>query len=477
MAGADHQAALGEEQRRAERDLVRAEQGGDDDVAPGLEAAVDAHAHAAAQAVATSACCVSASPSSHGSPAFLIDESGLAPVPPSQPATWTTSASAFATPTATTPTPASATSFTDTAAAGCACSEVEDELREVLDRVDVVVRRRRDQRDAGLGVPEPRDLLAHLRGRELTALAGLRALRDLDLELVREGEVLGRDAEAAGGDLLDARVSLVAEARGILAALAGVRAGAEPVERDRDRLVRLGRERAVRHRAAREAADDRLDRLDLVERHGLHGGHELEQVAQLHRLAAVHELGEACVVARAAVRAACERRDDVRVRRVRLAALAELDVAGVLELRLVAPARSAHASRSSSAKPTPPTPTASGEAGRPRRGRARASKSCAPRYEATSEIPIFDMIFSTPSSSAARNRRCASAGDGMVAAELVRGRELRDRLEREPRADRVGAVAEQAGAAHARLATSSATTTSEHAFAGPRATSRRWTAP
>ena len=35
----------------------------------------------------TSVRCVSARPSSHGAPAFLIEESGLAPVPPSQPAT------------------------------------------------------------------------------------------------------------------------------------------------------------------------------------------------------------------------------------------------------------------------------------------------------------------------------------------------------------------------------------------------------
>ena len=74
VARAHHQAALGEQQRRAERELVGAEQRRDDDVAAGLEAAVDAHAHAAAQVVRTSACCVSASPSSHGAPACLIDE-------------------------------------------------------------------------------------------------------------------------------------------------------------------------------------------------------------------------------------------------------------------------------------------------------------------------------------------------------------------------------------------------------------------
>ena len=68
----------------------------------------------------TSACCVSARPISHGAPAFLIDESGEAPVPPSQPAMWTTSASALMTPAAMIPTPEPATSFTETSARGFA---------------------------------------------------------------------------------------------------------------------------------------------------------------------------------------------------------------------------------------------------------------------------------------------------------------------------------------------------------------------
>ena len=79
-------------------------------------------------------------------------------------------------------------------------------------------------------------------------------------------QVLGRDAEAAGRDLLDLRVLLGAVARRILAALAGVGAGAEAVHRDRERLVRLRRQRAERHAGAVEAREDRLDRLDLVER-------------------------------------------------------------------------------------------------------------------------------------------------------------------------------------------------------------------
>ena len=64
---------------------------------------------------------VSASPSSHGSPAFLIDDSGDTPVPPLHPEMWTTSARAFTTPAAIVPTLSSATSFTETSAFGLTC--------------------------------------------------------------------------------------------------------------------------------------------------------------------------------------------------------------------------------------------------------------------------------------------------------------------------------------------------------------------
>ncbi len=60
----------------------------------------------------TSVCCVSARPSSHGVPACLIDDHGLAPVPPSWPAMVTWSDFALATPAAIVPTPISETSFT-----------------------------------------------------------------------------------------------------------------------------------------------------------------------------------------------------------------------------------------------------------------------------------------------------------------------------------------------------------------------------
>ena len=55
------------------------------------------------------------------------------------------------------------------------------------------------------------------------------------------------------------------EALRVLAALAGVGPAAEAVHRDRQGLVRLGRDRAVGHRPGGEAPHDRGDRLHLVE--------------------------------------------------------------------------------------------------------------------------------------------------------------------------------------------------------------------
>ena len=179
-----------------------------------------------------------------------------------------TSASAFAVPAATAPMPDWLTSFACTRALRVRALEVEDELLEVFDRVDVVVRRRRDEPDAGGRVPRARDPRVDLRRRQLTALAGLRALRELDLDVVGLREVQARHAEASGGDLLDRAAALgVEQPVDVLAALAGVRLAADAVHRDRERLVRLLRDRAVAHRAGREALHDRRDRLDLVDRH------------------------------------------------------------------------------------------------------------------------------------------------------------------------------------------------------------------
>ena len=115
------------------------------------------------------------------------------------------------------------------------------------------------------------DVLVDLVAGQLAALAGLGALRHLDLEVVGIDQVFGGDAEAAGRDLLDRRAHRIAvgqrlEAVGFLAALAGVRLAADAVHGDGERGVRLAADRAEAHRAGGEALDDLRRRLDLVER-------------------------------------------------------------------------------------------------------------------------------------------------------------------------------------------------------------------
>ncbi|GBD45728.1 hypothetical protein HRbin41_00543 [bacterium HR41] len=159
-------------------------------------------------------------------------------------------------------------------------AQVVDQLLEVFDRVDVVVRRRRDQTDAGRRVAELGDVVVDLVARQLATLAGLGALGDLDLDLVGVDEVVDGHAEAAGRHLLDRRAALVAPARRVLAALTCVGLAAEAVHRHRQRLVRLGRERTEAHAAGLEALEDLLCRLYFFERHRVAVAAEPEQPAQ-----------------------------------------------------------------------------------------------------------------------------------------------------------------------------------------------------
>ena len=153
--------------------------------------------------LASSVCWVSARPELPGAPACLSEVSGAAPVPPSWPEISTTSACALATPAATVPTPTSATSFDVDPGPRVGVLEVVDQLGEVLDGVDVVVRRRRDEADARRRVPGRGDPRVDLVAGQLAALAGLGPLGHLDLDVVGVDQVLARHAEAARGDLLD----------------------------------------------------------------------------------------------------------------------------------------------------------------------------------------------------------------------------------------------------------------------------------
>ena len=161
MALPHHDAAHGDQRGRADAVLLGAQHGGDHHVAAGLDAAVGAQQHLVAQPVERQHL-VGLGQAHLPGHAGILDRwsAGEAPVPPTWPETRITSALALATPAAMVPMPERATSFTRDPRLGVDLLQVVDELRQILDRVDVVVRRRADQRHAGRRVAQPGDHLA-----------------------------------------------------------------------------------------------------------------------------------------------------------------------------------------------------------------------------------------------------------------------------------------------------------------------------
>ena len=315
VALAHHDAALDDERRGREAELVGAEQGADDDVAPGLHLAVGLHADAPAQAVQHQgllrlgeaqfprrAGMLDRAPWRRASAAVVAGDDDMIGLGFGDAGSDRADAD-----------------FADQLHADArpivGVLQVVDQLREVFDRIDVVVRRRRDQTDPRHRVTQEADVVADLAARQLAALAGLRALRHLDLQLVGRDEVLRRDAEAARRDLLDLRaqrvavlqfvvgnddfvaddfadlgavldrdaLQLIAIARRVFAAFAGIALTADAVHRHRERAVRFGADRAERHCTSREALDDLARRLDLVDGNRLARIElEFEQPAQRH---------------------------------------------------------------------------------------------------------------------------------------------------------------------------------------------------
>ncbi len=136
--------------------------------------------------------------------------------------------------------------------------------------------------------------------------------------------------------------------------------------------------------------------------------------------------------------------DDVRIGLVRLAALAELDVAGVLQARRPRPVeRLALELGEADAADRRVRP---GEAELDHLGREPddvEDLGAAVRRDVGDAHLGHDL--EDASSTAARKRRCASSGEGRSPPTLSACGERGHRLEREPRADRLRAVAEQAG--------------------------------
>ena len=269
VALARHVAADRDERRGPERELLGAEQRGDEQVAAGLEAAVGAQRDAVAEVVAEQDLVDLGQAELPRRPDVLDRRQRRRPGPAGVTGQVDVRRAGLGDPGRDRAHTSARDELDADARPRVDRPQVGDELGEVLDRVDVVVRRRADVALAGLAAAERGDVGGRLLAGQLAALARLRALGDLDLELVGAGEVGGGHAEPGRGDLLDPGVVAAAVGgRGVpgrvLAALAGVRRAAGALDADGQRLVGLRAQRADAHRGHDEAADDVAGGLDLA---------------------------------------------------------------------------------------------------------------------------------------------------------------------------------------------------------------------
>ena len=83
--------------------------------------------------------------------------------------------------------------------------QIIDQLCQVLNGVDIVVRRRRNQCHTGCGMSCLGNPRIHFLCRKMTALARLCALCHLDLDFLGGSQILGGNTEPSGSHLLDGR--------------------------------------------------------------------------------------------------------------------------------------------------------------------------------------------------------------------------------------------------------------------------------
>ena len=197
MALAHHDAADGDERRGGEAELVGAEERADDDVAAGLQPAVDLQRDARAQALLDQDLLRLGKPHLPGRAGVLQRGEGAC----ARAAVVAGDGDMVGARLGDAGGDGADADFGDELhrhlAGGIDVLQVEDQLRDVLDRIDVVMRRRRDQPDARRRMPDLGDRRVDLVAGELTAFAGLGALRDLDLHHVGIDEIFRRHAEAA----------------------------------------------------------------------------------------------------------------------------------------------------------------------------------------------------------------------------------------------------------------------------------------
>ena len=139
--------------------------------------------------------------------------------------------------------------------------QVVNELSQVFDGVNIVMRRRRNERNIRDGVTHTGHKFVHLAGRELTAFTGLCALSHLNLQILGMTEIVDRDTETARCNLADGgTANFTVRPRSIairvFTTFTAVAHGSHAVHGDSDGFVSFGAQGAKAHGARDKVLDD-----------------------------------------------------------------------------------------------------------------------------------------------------------------------------------------------------------------------------
>src|SRR5882724_10443803 len=267
MALARHDATDGEERGRAETKLVRAENGSKDDIACKFQASVNAERETRTEARANQGVVRFAQTDFPGKPGVLDGSERRGASAAIVAANGDDVRAGLGDSGGDDANARAGNQLYTDAGARIHSAQVVDQLREVFNAVNIVMRRRRNQRSAGRGVANARDVFADFARGQLAAFAGLGALRHFDFELFGVDEVVGGDTKSRGSDLLDfvCCSGLEAIGVGIFATLTSVATASQLIHRQCQRAMRFGTQRAERHGLRAEALDDGFERFDFVD--------------------------------------------------------------------------------------------------------------------------------------------------------------------------------------------------------------------
>ena len=175
--------------------------------------------------------------------------------------------------------------------------KVKNQLGQILDRIDVVVGRRRDQLHTRCGIAKARDVLVHLMTGQLTTFSRFRPLRHLDLQFPRIHKIMRRDSESGRRHLLNVTILGIAvrqraEPLWVFPPFARIALAAKPIHRDCKSFMRFFADRAERHGTGVEALHNFLRRFHFFNRNGLRIELEVQQTTQVRAPLAliIHDL-------------------------------------------------------------------------------------------------------------------------------------------------------------------------------------------